>query len=72
MEQSVALTQNIFQDYSYIHGNLIKQKEKLFSRGKWTEWQLNKDQHDSATLDLLLKDKKRAFAYMLPQVNGKF
>jgi len=68
MEQNISLNQNVFQDFTYINGNLIKQKEKLFSRGKWAEWQLNKSQHDSNKIDLMLKKKNVAFTHMLPQV----
>jgi hypothetical protein len=68
LEQVLSQHNNVFEDYKYISGNLKKQKDKLFTRGKWTEWQLNKDQQDSTTLDLLLKDKDQAFKHMLPKV----
>ena len=68
LEQILTKHTNVFQDYEYIFGNLQKEKERLFTRGKWTEWQLRKEQQDSETLDLMLKNKEQAFFHMLPNV----
>ena len=72
MENVLNNHSNVFHDYNYINNNHIKQKEKLFSRGKWTEWGLNEEQRETEVLDVLLKNKNLAFEVMLPEVRILF
>ena len=71
MEQITQNHSNLFQDYTYVKDNLVKQKEKLFARGKWSEWNLFQGETTPETsfIDSLLEDKELAFEHMLPDVN---
>lgn len=70
MEQTLSHHLTVFQDYDYTHKNLLKQKEKLFARGKWTEWELPEEHRRPASVKKLEKNKEAALALMLPGVAG--
>jgi hypothetical protein len=69
MEQVIVSHTNMFQDYTYSWNNLLKQKEKLFTRGKPHEWQMKETNQDPEFFNKLMQNKKSAFDHMLHQVS---
>lgn len=69
MEQVITSHTNMFQDYTYSKNSLLKQKEKLFARGKPHEWQMKDEVQDPELLNKLTESKNYAFDHMLYQVS---
>lgn len=69
MEQVMMNHTKMFEDYTSCKNNLIKQKEKLFLRGKPSEWQMKQVSNEPDFFNKLMEDKKKAFGLMLDEVD---
>lgn len=68
LETKLIFHKNIFANCTYEKENLIKQKEKLFNRGKPQEWKMNESFDQETDYSELLNCKEKAFDIMLFEV----
>lgn len=69
MEQVIMNHTKMFEDYTTYKKSLIKQKEKLFLRGKPSEWQMKVVSEEPDFFNKLMENKNKAFEFMLDEVN---